>query len=121
MTVEQRIAPIEKQNGGVRWALIALCVLAGCSAPGHVRPSKTNRLSIGMAKQDVVSVMGQPMSTAAPGHRVEVLRYRLYDAVWGDYGEYFVKIVDGKVDSYGKVGDFDSTKDPTLNVNIKKK
>jgi len=27
--------------------------------------------------------------------------------------------VEGKVESFGSMGDFDSTKDPTLNINIK--
>lgn len=98
--------------------LVAAICLAGCAtAP------KMNRLSVGMTKQEVVSVMGQPTSTAAPGSGVELLRYRLSPtsdhALYGVTEEYFVRLVNGKVESYGKMGDFDSTKDPTLNLNIK--
>ncbi len=81
-----------------------------------------NRLSVGMAKQEVVSAMGQPVSTAAPGGGIEILRYELQntDQVWwGGRTPYFVRLVNGKVDSYGRLGDFDSTKDPTVNLNIK--
>jgi hypothetical protein len=81
-----------------------------------------NRLSVGMTKQEVVSTMGQPASTAAAGGGVEILRYELQNAHqvwWGGYSEYFVRLVNGKVDSYGRMGDFDSTKDPTLNLNMK--
>ncbi len=39
--------------------------------------------------------------------------------------DFFVRIVDGKVESFGRRGDFDSTKVPesktTLDVNIKNK
>ena len=93
--------------------------LAGCSTA-----SKMNSLHVGMTKQEVVSVMGQPSNTAAPGGGVEILRYHLSPTSWpdNDYAttkEYFVRLVNGKAASYGKMGDFDSTKDPTLNVNIK--
>ncbi len=75
-----------------------------------------------MTKQEVIKAMGQPSSTAAPGGDYEVLRYRLSpDSTTAFYGiteEYFVKLVDGKVTSFGKIGDFNSSKDPTLNLNI---
>jgi hypothetical protein len=34
---------------------------------------------------------------------------------------YFVRLKDGKVESYGKAGDFDSAKNPALDVTIKEK
>lgn len=87
--------------------------LAGCATAPRM-----NRLNVGMTKQEVVSVLGQPASTAAPGGGVEILRFRLHD-IDGITEEYFVRMVNGKVEAYGKMGDFDSTKDPTLNLNIK--
>ena len=78
-----------------------------------------------MTKSEVISVMGQPASTAAPGGGMELLRYRLSPtddhAFYGLTEEYFVKLINGRVDSYGKVGDFNSTKDPTLNLKIDNK
>ncbi len=97
--------------------LANVMVIAGC-ATAH----KMNRLSLGMTKQEVISVMGRPTSTASPGKGQEILRYNLSatgeDAFEGITDEYFVTLIDGKVDSYGRIGDFDSTKDPSLNLNI---
>lgn len=100
--------------------LAGVIALVGCAtAP------KMNRLSIGMTKQEVVSAMGRPASTAAPGGGVEILRYWLVPSahinLYQTKEEYFVKLVNGKVERFGKVGDFDSTKDPTLNLNIHNK
>ena len=84
-----------------------------------------NRLNLGMTKQEVVSVLGEPNSTAAPGGGIEILRYNLTSPaddplhIHHISNEYFVKLVNDKVQSYGKMGDFDSTKDPTLDLNIK--
>ena len=36
-------------------------------------------------------------------------------------GTYFVRLKNGVVESYGKVGDFDSTKTPELNINIRER
>ena len=81
-----------------------------------------NSLSIGMTKKDVIRAMGEPSSTAVPVGSNEILRYRLTPdhthAVYGITEEYFVKLVDGKVTSFGKIGDFNSAKDPTMNLNI---
>ena len=104
--------------------LASVMILAGCASP----TSKMNRLSIGMTKKEVIAAMGEPASTAAPGNRVEILRYDFSSTIATIYlarhgiapesQDYFVKLIDGKVDSYGRVGDFNSTKDPTINVNI---
>ncbi len=49
--------------------LVSLLTFAGCAtAP------KMNRLNVGMTKQEVISAMGKPASTAAPGNGVEILR-----------------------------------------------
>jgi hypothetical protein len=92
-------------------------IAAGC-ATAH----KMNRLSLGMSKQEVISVMGTPTSTASPGEGQEILRYNLSatadDAYYGITDEYYVRLINGIVDSYGRMGDFDSAKDPTLNINI---
>jgi hypothetical protein len=96
--------------------LISIMILAGCAtAP------KTNRLSLGITKQQVIAVMGSPNSTAAHIAGVEILRYRLsatnHDVFHRRTEEYFVRLVGGKVDSYGKMGDFDSEKDLTRKLN----
>jgi hypothetical protein len=98
--------------------IIAILVsLVGCATA-----SRMNRLSVGMTKQEVCSALGNPDSSASPGGGIDILRYELTtkERPYGRISrEYYVKLVDGKVESFGKMGDFDSTKDPTLNLNIK--
>lgn len=98
--------------------LVLLVAVGGCG-----NAHKMNRLSIGMTKAEVIKAMGRPTSTASPGNGHEILVYRLYptgDEWWyGTSKDYFVRLIDGKVESYGEKGDFDSTKDPTVNVNLK--
>ena len=99
--------------------LVALCglILSGCATTG-----KMNRLSVGMSKADVIAAMGEPDSTSAPGGGVEYLRYSLTTssiAAYNGYTEpYFVKLVNGRVDAYGHVGDFGSAQNPGVDVNV---
>ena len=83
--------------------LVSVMVIAGC-ATAH----KMNRLSLGMTKQEVISVMGRPTSTASPGKGQEILRYNLSatndDAYDGITDEYYVRLINGIVDSYGDHG-----------------
>lgn len=85
-------------------AAILSAILCGC-----VTAKKMNRLSVGMTKQEVVHVMGYPASTASPGGGIEILRYELsstrLQAEYHITEEYYVKLVDGRVDSYGRIGD----------------
>jgi outer membrane protein assembly factor BamE (lipoprotein component of BamABCDE complex) len=84
-----------------------------------------NYISIGMTKQQAVELLGPPMSTSAKNN-VEYLRYRMKEDgdKPGARQEYFVRIIDGKVESYGRMGDFDSAKVPekkeTIDLNMNK-
>jgi hypothetical protein len=82
-----------------RWAALALAVLAlaGCA-------SQTNQLQLGMSRAQVVEAMGSPSSTSEMGNTV-YLKYRLHSD-WIFSERYYVRLVDGKVDAYGRVGDF---------------
>lgn len=100
----------------ITYLLILVVFLVGCATPTS---RKMNRLSVGMTKSEVLDAMGKPSSTASPGKGVEFLRYREFYSWRNYYITYFVRLVDGRVDSYGETGDFDSTKDPTLDLNIK--
>ncbi len=77
-----------------------------------------------MTKQEVIEVMGNPVSTSATGN-IEYLNYSLSDtddqAMWGITNPYYVRIVNGRVDSYGRLGDFDSTQKPTIRVETDEK
>lgn len=66
--------------------------------------------------------MGKPASAAAPGNGVEFLRYELPSTIaqveYHITQEYYVKLVNGRVDSYGRMGDFNTTKNPTFDYNV---
>lgn len=96
--------------------LLALFLLSCVSSP-----SKMNHVNLGMSKAEVVSILGSPQSTRAQG-RVEYLVYQFLERnplIDSRPSPYFVRLVDGKVESYGKVGDFDSTKEEKLNLDVK--
>lgn len=80
---------------------------------------RLNDVSVGMTKQEVIATMGKPDSVSAT-NGVEYLSYRLatslLDTDGSDTADYFVRPVNGRVDAYGRKGDFDSTKDPTIHV-----
>ena len=104
--------------------LLGALSLAGCLT----KPAgeKLTRVSVGMTKDEGMKIMGKSSSTAATG-QVQILKYEVPSVfssrtMWSsDWQPYYVRLVDGKVESYGRLGDFDRTKDPTLNINIKNK
>ena len=89
--------------------------------------AKLNKVSLGMSKTEVIKAVGSPDSVSAQGD-VEYLTYywATPKQIFADENtlpEYFIRLVDGKVEAYGKIGDFDSTKIPetksTVDLNIK--
>jgi outer membrane protein assembly factor BamE (lipoprotein component of BamABCDE complex) len=89
-------------------------LLIGCATSG-----KINAVNMGMTKEQVIKVMGNPVSVSAKGS-TEYLNYKLSetddDAFMGWTTPYYVRVVDGKVDSYGRTGDFDSTQKTTIKI-----
>lgn len=108
-----------KQGNAMRLIIILTAVLTivGCATA-----KKMNRLSLGMTKKEVIAELGDPTSTSATDG-VEYLNYRLSETSDHDfYGittPYYVRLIDGKVDSYGRMGDFDSSKIPTKRLEIR--
>lgn len=94
--------------------LILGLALTGCATSG-----KINAVSIGMTKGEVIKVMGKPVSVSAKGG-TEYLNYKLSetddDAFRGWTSSYYVRIINGQVDSYGRTGDFDSTQKQTIKI-----
>ena len=82
--------------------VIAVFVLTACASSSK----KTNQLHLGMTTQQVIEVMGLPDSTSARDDIV-FLKYSL-----SGYGlqlfsnDYYVRLTNGTVDAYGRVGDF---------------
>ncbi|MGV8935447.1 MAG: SHOCT domain-containing protein [Gallionellaceae bacterium] len=96
-----------------------LCVLVIVSVTGCATAGNIGGVQLGMTKQEVFAVMGTPASVSAQG-RSEYLNYALSEtddqAFYGITRPYYVRLVDGRVESYGRAGDFDSTKTPTVRV-----
>jgi tetratricopeptide (TPR) repeat protein len=99
-------------------------MLVGCASPS----SKINAVHVGMTSADVIKVMGQPNSTSAQVG-IEYMIYQLSDGtklgianghLWSDQrmNSYYVRIKNNVVDSYGRVGDFDSTNIPETKQTI---
>jgi hypothetical protein len=75
----------------------ALGLMAGCA-------SNMNQLKLGMTKEQVIVELGNPASTSAR-ENTEYLKYQLCtDWIFTD--RYYVRLTDGKVDAFGRVGDF---------------
>ena len=95
-------------------AIVGLVAIYGCATAG-----KINRVRLGMTKEEVIHSIGSPVSVSAQGN-TEYLNYALSEtgdqAFYGFTRPYFVRVVDGKVESFGRMGDFDSTKTPTVRV-----
>jgi len=94
--------------------LILGLLVIGCATSGVI-----NGVNIGMTKDEVIKVMGNPVSVSAK-EGTEYLNYKLSetddDAFMGWTTPYYVRLINGKVDSYGRSGDFDSTQKPTLRI-----
>lgn len=80
---------------------------------------KISKVNIGMTKQEVIEKMGPPASVSAQGN-IEYLNYAFSEtddqAFYGITRPYYVRLVNGHVESYGRTGDFDSTQKPTLRI-----
>jgi outer membrane protein assembly factor BamE (lipoprotein component of BamABCDE complex) len=109
--------------------LIVVVLITGCATSSK----KLNRLNVGMSKAEVVHILGTPESTRAT-RGVEFLVFNLRERIArpgeaiapiGINEKYFVKLFDGKVESYGHLGDFDSTKPfetkHEIDVNVREK
>jgi len=98
------------------FVVLACLLLVGCLAPVDM-----SKVELGMTKDEVIRVLGTPYDYKAQGSTTYLI-YKASGTYTPSYVEYYaryVKLVDGKVESFGRIGDFDSTKDPTLNLNIK--
>lgn len=100
--------------------LAGALLLTACMTP----TSRLNKISVGMTQAEGTAAIGEPVSKAAQGD-AEVFRYHLStpeQIMWtGGYNEYFVRFVGGRVESFGRMGDFDSTKNPTVEVQTESK
>lgn len=86
---------------------LSVAFLIGCAGAGSFQ--RMNSLKIGMTKPEVIEAIGVPNSISATRisatRIVEYLGYRI-NTGWFSTDKYYVKLVDGKVESYGQRGDF---------------
>ena len=100
-------------------SLLSVLLLAGCV----VLPSKRvsfNDIKIGMPRDEAVKILGKPHRTSAKDN-VESLYYNesaLYIGVFGigkvkgKNRQYELRLVDGKVESFGKLGEHSGETEP---------
>jgi hypothetical protein len=80
------------------WLLAAVMIL-GCAGAG-----KMNQVQLGMTKDQVVEVLGKPVSSSAE-EDTTFLKYKFFSkGIFLD--AYYVKLKNGKVEAFGNVGDF---------------
>jgi outer membrane protein assembly factor BamE (lipoprotein component of BamABCDE complex) len=83
---------------------------------GCATNQKMNELTVGMSKQEVIAILGPPETTSAQDD-VEYLSYKLAKrAYFAKTKDYYVRIIKGKLESFGKVGDFDSRQPTTIRI-----
>jgi hypothetical protein len=78
-------------------ALFASLLLAGCQTS-----SALNNIHIGMSKSEVQSLLGTPDSTSAQANVEYMTYYLTSDAGYGRDQPYMVRLVNGKVESFGR-------------------
>ena len=84
----------------VIWLLL-LVLVTGC-----VTSRRINRVQVGASREDVIRLLGQP-DTISASQSAEVLHYQLRESINDWYASpYYVRIINGKVDSFGRVGTY---------------
>ena len=78
---------------------MVMLLLVGCAASAN----KMNNLKLGMTRESVIQAMGQPSSTSE-SEGVLYLKYRLRDGFISE--DYYIRLIEGKVDAYGRFGEF---------------
>ena len=96
-------------------AIVAAVLLVGCASTKSLTFST---ISIGMNKEKVIALKGEPFRVAAMDG-LEYFIYRGFDKeLFKPNGfsvyEAFIRFKDGKVDAYGRLDDFDSTRHKEL-------
>ena len=80
--------------------LVTTAFLFGCAASSK----RMNKVNLGMSKEEVIKAIGDPKSTSA-SEDIEYLRYKfMTDGLFT--AEYYIRLQEGKVNAYGRVGDF---------------
>lgn len=79
--------------------------------------SDLGKLRLGMSKDEVIMALGKPHAVSAEG-TVEFLTYNLDNDNIGGKSPYFVRLLNGTVDGFGRAGDFGTTMKPKERLEI---
>ena len=82
--------------------ITALVLLLAALFTGCATADQLNKLRIGMSKDQVVAVLGQPDSTSAQANIEYMTYYLSNDSSYGRDQPYMVRLVEGKVESFGR-------------------
>jgi outer membrane protein assembly factor BamE (lipoprotein component of BamABCDE complex) len=80
--------------------LAAAAVLSGCKSTGHIDPGVIGRVDVGMTRPQVITAIGRPESEGAEANTETM--YYVEERPWWQWVRVQVKLVDGKVVSYGE-------------------
>jgi hypothetical protein len=93
-------------------AVLCAVLLAGCQTSEAL-----NNVHIGMTKADVQALLGTPDSTSAQANVEYMTYYLTSDAGYGRDQPYMVRLVNGKVESFGRFAQlFDLYNRPVTNA-----
>jgi hypothetical protein len=79
--------------------LLLVVLLVGCAGA-----SRLNSVKLGMTRDEVIDVAGTPSSTSQMDN-MQYLKYQLIND-WIFTDRFYVRLTDGRVDAFGRVGDF---------------
>ena len=77
--------------------LLLAALFTGCATA-----DKLNKVHIGMTKDQVIALLGQPDSTSAQANIEYMTYYLSNDSSYGRDQPYMVRLVEGKVESFGR-------------------
>jgi hypothetical protein len=99
-----------------KW-MIPVAMLAGALLAGCETSAKLNEVRIGMTKAEVTALMGTPDSTSAQANVEYMTYYLTSEAGYGRDQPYMVRLVNGKVESFGRFAQlFDLYNRPVTNA-----
>jgi hypothetical protein len=81
---------------------IVAAIFAGALLTGCATADKLNQIHVGMAKDQVVSILGAPDSTSATANMEYFTYYLIGDSTYGRDQPYMIRFVDNKVESFGR-------------------
>ncbi len=82
---------------------LLMALLVGCASTppaGHIQPGKMANVKVGMTREEVISAIGTPESTA--GAKDQETLYYVEERPWWQWTKIAIKLKDGKVTEFGE-------------------